>query len=413
MWPSQGQDAGSIPVSRSMKKDKKQKEEKFVLVIDAGTTNAKVFLIDKKLNIIDKSVIRLKKSFPKTGWVEQNPEEIFNAAVAQLQKIIKKHKSKNIIGIGITNQRETTICWDKTTGKAVYPAIVWQDNRTLKLCSALENKISNKIIKNKTGLTFLPYFSASKLNWILENVPKAKKLAGQNNLAFGTVDSWLIFKLSGGKNHATDFTNASRTLLFNLQTLKWDRELLSLFKIPQTILPEVKNSFSIFGFLSKGVAGLRLPISAVMGDQQSSLYMAGKKFGTTKITYGTGAFILQNLGKKFISDKNLFTTLAVGVGGKPVYALEGKVSPCGDLVTPVLEDEKELKKVLTTIAVKVHKLLTRFPKNYDKIMVDGGVSRSDYLISKQEKLAGVKIERPKSFEGTALGTAKLIFDNLK
>lgn len=396
-----------------MKKDKKQKEQKLVLVIDAGTTNAKVFLIDEKLNIIDKSIVRLKKSFPKTGWVEQNPEEIFNAIAAQLQKIIKKHQGKNFVGVGITNQRETTVCWDNITGKAVYPAIVWQDSRTLKFCSDLKNKVSEKIIKEKTGLTFLPYFSASKLNWILENVPKAKKLAIQNNLAFGTVDSWLIFKLSGGKNHVTDFTNASRTLLFNLRSLKWDRELLSLFKIPQTVLPEVKNSSSVFGFLSKGIAGLRLPILAVIGDQQSSLYMAGSKFGTTKITYGTGAFILQNLGKKFISDKNLFTTLAVGLGGRPVYALEGKVSPCGDLVTPVLENEKELKKVLKTIAVKVHKLLTRFPKNYHKILADGGVSRSDYLISKQEKLAGVKIERPKSFEGTALGTAKLIFDNLK
>ena len=182
-----------------------------VLIIDAGTTNVKVFLIDERLNILSKEIIRLKKNFPKKGWVEQNPEEIFRSAVSLLRKIIKQNKSqlKQIIGLGITNQRETAICWDKKTARAIYPAIVWEDKRTLKLCTVLSKKASAQTIKIKTGLNLTPYFSASKVNWILKNVRKAKTLIPKNCLAFGTVDSWLIFKLTGEKNHLTDYTNAS------------------------------------------------------------------------------------------------------------------------------------------------------------------------------------------------------------
>lgn len=386
-----------------------------VLIIDAGTTNIKVFLVDEKLNILCKKVIRLKKDFPKKGWVEQDPEEIFKSAVSLLRKIIKKNKNqlKQIIGLGITNQRETTICWDKKTTKAIYPAIVWEDKRTLKLCTVLSKKVSAKKIKIKTGLNLTPYFSASKVNWILKNVPQAKALIPKNRLAFGTVDSWIVFKLTGGKSHITDYTNASRTLLFSIKTLEWDKELLSLFKIPQNILPEVKSSFSFFGRLDKNIIGLDIPILAIIGDQQASLYAAGTQLSTTKITYGTGAFILQNLGKKFYLDKYLFTTLSVGIKGMPVYALEGKVAECGDLMTPTLGNDKEMKKAVKKIAFKVNELLHYFPRNYDKIVVDGGVSQAELLITEQERISQIKIQRQKSFEGTAIGTAKLIFDNLK
>ncbi len=386
-----------------------------VLIIDAGTTNIKVFLIDEKLNILCKKAIKLKKKFPKKRWVEQNPEEIFKSVVNLLQKIIKKNKTQleQIIGLGVTNQRETTICWDKKTTKVIYPAIVWEDKRTLKLCEVLSKKISAQKIKIKTGLNLTPYFSASKVSWIIENVPGAKALIAKNRLAFGTVDSWIVFKLTGGEGHMTDYTNASRTLLFNIKTLKWDKELLSLFKVPQNILPEVKNSFSFFGHLDKNIIGLNIPILAIIGDQQASLYAAGDQLGTTKITYGTGAFILQNLGKKFYLDNYLFTTLAVGNKSTPVYALEGKIAECGGLITPTLGNDKEIKKTIKKIAFKVNELLHHFPQNYDKIVVDGGVSQAEFLITEQERISQTKIQKQKSFEGTAIGTAKLIFDNLK
>ncbi len=315
--------------------------------------------------------------------------------------------------MGITNQRETAICWDRKTAKAIYPAIVWEDKRTSRLCTSLRKKVSVQKIKTKTGLCLSPYFSASKINWILQNNPKATIFISKNRLAFGTVDSWLVFKLTSGKNHSTDYTNASRTLLFNIKTLKWDEELLSLFKIPQNILPEVKGSFSFFGRIDKNIVGLDIPILAIMGDQQASLYAAGTHPGTTKITYGTGAFILQNLGKNFYFNDYLFTTLAVGNKSTPVYALEGKVAKCGDLITPAFGNDKEMKKAIKKIATEVNGLLHSFPRNYDKIIVDGGVSQADFLITEQERISKIKIQRQKSFEGTAMGTAKLIFDNLK
>ncbi len=404
-----------MPKKHSLKLGYSKMINPLVLIIDAGTTNVKAFLIDERLNILSKEIVRLKKNFPKKGWVEQNPEEIFISAVRLLRKIIKQNKNqlKQIIGLGITNQRETTICWDKKTAIAIYPAIVWEDKRTLKLCTVLSKKTSAQTIKIKTGLNLTPYFSASKVNWILKNVRKAKTLILKNRLAFGTVDSWLIFKLTGGKNHLTDYTNASRTLLFDIKTLKWDKELLSLFKIPQNVLPEAKSSFSFFGHLNKNIIGFDIPILAVIGDQQASLYAAGNQIGTTKITYGTGAFILQNLGKNIYLDKYLFTTLAVGIKNKPIYALEGKVAECGDLITPTLGNDKKMEKAIKEIALKVNMLLHYFPQNYDKIVVDGGISQAEFLITEQERISQIKIRRQKSFEGTAIGTAKLIFDSLK
>lgn len=404
-----------MPKKHSMKLSYSKTINPLVLIIDAGTTNIKVFLIDEGLNILDEKVIKLKKNILQKGCVEQNPEEIFELVVTLLREIIKKNKNrlKQIIGLGITNQRETTICWDKKTTRTIYPAIVWEDKRTLKLCSVLSKKISAQKIKVKTGLNLTPYFSASKINWILKNVPTAKPLILKNRLAFGTVDSWLVFKLTGGKKHLTDYTNASRTLLFNIKTLRWDKELLSLFKISQNILPEVKSSFSFFGRLDKNIIGLDIPILAIIGDQQAGLYAAGNQLGTTKITYGTGAFILQNLGKSFYLNEHLFTTLVVGIKNRPFYAFEGKVAECGDLITPSLGNDKEMRKAIKKIAFEVNKLLHYFPRKYDKIVIDGGVSQADFLIAEQERVSQIKIQRQKSFEGTAIGTAKLIFDNKK
>lgn len=386
-----------------------------VLVIDAGTTNLKVFLVDWELNVIDKAVAKLKKKFPQKNRVEQNPEEIFKVAVKLLKKIFEKNKNRasNILGLGITSQRETIVAWDKKTGKPVYPAIVWEDERTKEFLRSLKKKIPAAQIKSRTGLDLVPYFSASKMSWILENVPEAVPLLRKKRLAFGTIDSWLIFRLTGGKSHFTDYTNASRTLLFNIKTLRWDKKLLSLFNVAGSALPKVKKSFSFFGETDKDVLGQRLPILAVLGDQQASLYAAGSKNGTFKITYGTGAFILQNIGKRFQIRKELFTTLAAGSKNSVVYALEGKVSSCGARVAPVLRNARKKRKIISQIAKDVDKVFRLFPQKYTRIVIDGGVSRAPETAEEQSKISGVMVVRQKYFEGTALGVAKLIFDNLK
>lgn len=385
-----------------------------VLVIDAGTTNLKIFLVDRELNVIDKAVFKIRKKILRKNQVEQNPEEIFKVAVKLLKKVFKKNKkwASNIIGLGITNQRETAVAWDRKTGKSIYPAIVWEDERTKEFLRSLKKKISAAEVKSRTGLDPTPYFSASKMSWILENVPKAASLLREKRLAFGTIDSWMIFKLTGGKNHFTDYTNASRTLLFNIKTLKWDGKLLSLFNIVKGALPKVKKSFSFFGEINKNILGRRLPILAVLGDQQASLYAAGSKNGTFKITYGTGAFVLQNIGKKFQIRKKLFTTLAAGLRNRVVYALEGKVSSCGARVAPVLRNARKKRKIISQIAKDVNKVLRLFPKKYNKIVIDGGVSQAREMAIEQSKTSKVKVVRQKCFEGTALGVAKLVFDNL-
>ncbi|MEK7087851.1 MAG: FGGY family carbohydrate kinase [Patescibacteria group bacterium] len=386
-----------------------------VLVIDAGTTNVKVFLINGELDIAYRKTVALGKWFPKRGWVEQNPEEIFGSVERLLREAIAENKAflERIVGLGITNQRETTVCWDRGTGRPIYPAIVWEDERTLRQCAALSRRISNRKIRMKTGLTLAPYFSASKISWIIQNVPRAKTLISANRLAFGTVDSWLTFRLTGGKNHLTDFTNASRTLLFNIRSLRWDRELLALFEIPPAVLPEARPSFSFFGRLDEDIFGLGIPIMALAGDQQASLYAAGARPGVTKITYGTGAFILQNVGARFFSDNHLFTTVAAGTKRVPLYALEGKVAGCGSLVAPILGRDREMKRAIAKIALKVNRLLRHFPKGYDKIIVDGGISQANFMISEQGRVSKTPIQRQRHFEGTALGVAKLIIENMR
>ena len=305
--------------------------KKFLVAIDQGTTSSRTILFDVKGNIRFKSQLEFKQYFPKNGWVEHNPMEIWNTTLKTLKNVIKKASDLNgkIISLGITNQRETTILWNKKTGKPIYNAIVWQDRRTQKYCEKLKKYEKN--FRKKTGLFIDPYFSATKIKWILNNVKQAKKLLKSNNLLFGTVDSYLIWKLTNGRMHLTEATNASRTMLFNINNNKWDKEILRKLKIPINILPEVKNSADNFGLTDKKIVGKEIPISAVLGDQQAAAVgQTCFEKGSIKSTYGTGAFVIMNTGSKKIFSKNkLLTTICYRLNGKNTFALEGSIFIAG------------------------------------------------------------------------------------
>ena len=290
-------------------------------------------MFDTKGNIKFISQYEFKQYFPRNGWVEHNPNEIWSTTLKALKQVIKKAKSLkgHILTIGITNQRETTILWNKKTGKPIYNAIVWQDRRTQEYCKSLKNKNYENTFRKKTGLFIDPYFSATKIKWILDNVKVSKKLLKTNNLLFGTVDTFLIWKLTKGKQHLTEATNASRTMLFNINNNKWDNEILQKLKIPKSILPEVKNSADNFGKTDKRVTGKEIPISAVLGDQQAAAVgQACFEKGSIKSTYGTGAFIIMNTGSKKINSKNkLLTTICYRLNNKTTYALEGSIFIAG------------------------------------------------------------------------------------
>ena len=307
--------------------------KRFIVAIDQGTTSSRAILFSLSGKPVCSSQKEFKQYFPKDGWVEHDPNEIWNTTKKVLINIIKKSKKLKgkIVTIGITNQRETTILWDKKTGKPVYNAIVWQDRRTAEFCKKFKTKIKEKIINKKTGLLVDPYFSGTKIKWILDNVPKAKKLAKSNQLLFGTVDTFLIWKLTKGKMHLTDATNASRTMLFNISTNKWDKDILFNLRIPKNILPAVKNSSDDFGFTAKSITGNSYPINGVVGDQQAaSIGQSCFTKGSVKSTYGTGAFVLVNTGNKKIYSKNkLLTTICYRLNGKTTYALEGSIFIAG------------------------------------------------------------------------------------
>ena len=307
--------------------------KKFIVSIDQGTTSSRVVLFDTKGNIKFISQYEFRQYFPRNGWVEHNPNEIWSTTIKALKQVIKKTKilKGHIITIGITNQRETTILWNKKTGKPIYNAIVWQDRRTQEYCKSLKNKNYENTFRKKTGLFIDPYFSATKIKWILDNVKVSKKLLKTNNLLFGTVDTFLIWKLTKGKHHLTEATNASRTMLFNINNNKWDNEILKKLKIPKSILPEVKNSADNFGKTDKRVIGKEIPISAVLGDQQAAAVgQACFEKGSIKSTYGTGAFIIINTGSKKINSKSkLLTTICYRLNNKTTYALEGSVFIAG------------------------------------------------------------------------------------
>ena len=306
---------------------------KAILAIDQGTTSTRAIVFSVNGKKLFSSQLEIKQYFPKNGWVEHNPNEIWSKTLKVIKNVAKNciRKKIKILTIGITNQRETTVLWDKSNGRPVYNAIVWQDRRTEDFCNTLKAKNKETKIRKKTGLFLDPYFSATKVRWIIKNVPKAKKLIKEKKLLFGTIDTFLIWKLTSGKVHATDATNACRTMLFNINNNKWDNEILKIFNISKNILPEVKNSADNFGMTKKSIIGKSIPINGVVGDQQAAtIGQCCFSTGSVKSTYGTGAFVLMNTGSKKIFSKNkLLTTICYRINNKTTYALEGSIFVAG------------------------------------------------------------------------------------
>ena len=440
--------------------------KKFLVAIDQGTTSTRVILFDLEGNIKFSSQFEFNQYFPKNGWVEHNPNEIWLTTLKALKKVIKRASllKGKILSIGITNQRETTILWNKKTGKPIYNAIVWQDRRTQEYCQKLKKKNYEKIFRKKTGLFIDPYFSATKIKWILENVRNAKKLLKSNNLLFGTVDTFLIWKLTNGKYHLTEATNASRTLLFNINTNKWDKEILKKLKISENILPEIKNSADNFGYTNKKIIGTEIPISAVLGDQQAAAVgQSCFEKGSVKSTYGTGAFVIMNTGYKKIYSKNkLLTTICYRLNGKNTYALEGSIFIAGagvqwlrdklklidnaydteriaqskknnnevyivpafsgmgapywrpdarGLITGLTRDSDWkilVRAVLESVAYQSHDLFNAMGKDGLKpniIKIDGGMVENNWFSQFLANIININTERPKILETTALGVA--------
>ena len=442
--------------------------KKFLVAIDQGTTSSRVILFDTKGNIKFVHQQEFKQYFPNNGWVEHDPNEIWKTILSSLKKIIHKAKKLNgkILSIGITNQRETTVIWNKKNGKPVYNAIVWQDRRTQEFCNSLKKNKFEEKIRKKTGLFIDPYFSATKIKWILDNVKKSKLLLKNNDLLFGTIDTFLIWKLTNGKHHLTETTNASRTMIFNINTNKWDDEILKKLKIPKKILPKVKNSADNFGITNKIVVGKEIPISAVLGDQQAAAVgQACFEKGSIKSTYGTGAFVIMNTGHKKINSKNkLLTTICYTLNGKNTYALEGSIFIAGagvqwlrdkiKLINNAYETEKIAKSkknnedlyvvpafsglgapywrpdarglitgltrntdwkslvraVVESVAYQSFDLFESMRKDGLKpkiIKVDGGMIANNWFSQFLSDVINIKVIRPKILETTALGTALL------
>ena len=327
-------------------------KKKFIVAIDQGTTSSRAILFNIKGKSLFKSQLEFKQYFPKNGWVEHNPEEIWNKTKKVLADVIKKSKKLNgdILTIGITNQRETTILWDKISGKTVYNAIVWQDRRTEVFCKKFRTNKRERLINRKTGLLIDAYFSGTKIKWIIQNIPKAKKLLKRKQLLFGTIDTFLLWRLTKGKIHATDATNASRTMLYNINTNKWDNQILKSLKIPSHILPVIKNSSDNFGRTDRSIIGKSYSITGVVGDQQAAtIGQCCFKKGSVKSTYGTGAFVLMNTGYKKIYSKNrMLTTVCYRLNDKSTYALEGSIFIAGAGVQWARDKMKLIKKASET-----------------------------------------------------------------
>lgn len=448
----------------------------YILSIDQGTTGSRAFIFDAAGQIVTSAYWEFKQYFPKPGWVEHDAEEIWRSCVAVIQQAVRQSRidPRQILAIGITNQRETTVIWDRKTSRPVSRAIVWQCRRTTSVCEKLRSKKLEPLIRRKTGLVLDPYFSGTKIQWLLDHVPGLRRKAERGHVAFGTIDSWLIWKLTGGESHVTDLTNASRTLLLNIKTQRWDPELLRIFKIPKSILPKLQKSGSLFG---KTIRVARLPagipIAAVMGDQQAALYGQGCYApGTSKNTYGTGCFIMLNTGKKLVySNHGLLTTLACNRQGAPVYALEGAVFIAGAVVQWLRDGLRAIKKSsdseaaiqglkntggvyvvpafvglgapywksearglisgitrgttlrhiirasLESIAYQSKDVFDAMEKAFGRtireLKVDGGACKNNFLMQFQADLLGAKIMRPKVVELTAQGVAHLAAVTMK
>lgn len=331
--------------------------KKYIIALDQGTTSSRAIIFDKNLNIIGKAQKEFTQIFPQPGWVEHNAMEIWASQRSVLTEVIAQSgiSLKDVAAIGITNQRETVIVWDKNTGEPIYNAIVWQCRRTAEICEELKSRGLENYIKENTGLIIDAYFSGTKVKWILDNVKGAREKAEKGELIFGTVDTWLVWKLTGGKVHVTDFTNASRTMLFNIKKLKWDKKILKELNIPESMLPEVRNSSEIYGETKMGITigeenGTSIKISGIAGDQQAALFgQAGFHEGDIKNTYGTGCFMLMNTGNKCIKSNNgLLTTIAIGIDGKVEYALEGSIFIGGAVIRWLRDELKFFDKASDT-----------------------------------------------------------------
>jgi glycerol kinase len=443
---------------------------KYVLAIDQGTTGTRSYLFDTQGRVAGSAYQEFTQYFPRPGWVEHDAEEIWKSAAATTRKALKAAGAKpfDIAAIGITNQRETTLLWDRKSGKPVHRAIVWQCRRTAARCDQLKKQGKEKLFRARTGLVLDAYFSGTKLEWLLKNVKGARQKARQGRLAFGTIDSWLLWKLSGGAVHATDYSNASRTLLFNIKTKKWDRELCKILGVPASLLPEVRASAADFGVTgAKSFLGAGIPIAGIAGDQQAALYGQGCHApGSLKNTYGTGCFLVLNLGKRFLLSKNkLLTTLVCDEWGRPAYGLEGAVFIGGAAIQWVrdglglIRHAGETQKIAASIKDSggvylvpaftglgapywdphargaivgltrgsgraqivraaleslayqsrdvVEAMLKDARLNLKELRVDGGACKNDLLMKFQAGMLGVAINRPRMVETTALGAAFL------
>ena len=342
--------------------------KKYILTLDQGTTSSRAILFNQSGNIISVAQKEFTQIYPKPGWVEHDPMEIWSSQASVITEAVLKEnlKAEDIAAIGITNQRETTIVWDRETGEPVYNAIVWQDRRTSEQCDQLKQKGLDKLIQEKTGLVLDAYFSATKVQWILNNVAGAREKAEQGKLCFGTVDSWLIRNLTDGELHITDVSNASRTMLFNINTLAWDEELLEIFQIPVSMLPQVKSSSEVYGETSGHLLGTKVPIAGIAGDQQAALFgHICNKPGMVKNTYGTGCFMLMNIGDKpILSKNNLITTIAWKIGDKVQYALEGSIFIAGAVVQWLRDELK-----IISSAAEIEELAAKVPDSGGVYMV--------------------------------------------
>ncbi len=441
----------------------------YILALDQGTTSSRAIIYNKEAQPIATVQKEFEQIFPKPGWVEHDPMEIWYSQLEVARAVIIKAKIRpeNISGIGITNQRETTVVWNRKTGKPIYNAIVWQDRRTSKYCDQLKAKKLEKTFISKTGLVLDAYFSGTKINWILANVEGARELAENGALAFGTIDSWLIWNLTGGKSHITDASNASRTLCFNLHTMEWDQELLDILEIPASMLPEVKDSSGIVAFATDLLYGRRMPIAGVAGDQQAALFgQMCTKPGMAKCTYGTGCFLMMNIGNKPVLSKNkLLTTVGWRIKGETTYALEGSVfmggatiqwlrdglqffknaaesevlatsvtSTDGVILVPALTglgaphwdanargtivgitrgttSAHITRAALESICYQVNDVLTTMAKDrgtpLTQLRVDGGATANNFMIQFQSSISSIEVQRPTNLETTALGAAYL------
>ena len=334
-------------------------QKKYILSIDAGTTSSRAIIFNKNAEIVEIAQYEFNQIFPNEGWVEHDAVEIWNTQLKAIKDVINKSNidPKNIESIGITNQRETTVIWNKKTGKPVFNAIVWQDRRTASFCDELKKNNKAELIQNKTGLVIDAYFSGTKIKWVLDNNPKIRSQANDGELLFGTIDTWLIWNLTNGNYHITDPSNASRTLLYNIKDDKWDDELLSLFDIPKTILPTVVDSSGISAYVDENIFGFKIPISGIAGDQQAALFgQLCTNQGDIKNTYGTGCFCMMNTGKTFVKSNNkMLSTIAWRINGEVSYALEGSIFVAGALIQwlrdklGIINDASEVENLANTV----------------------------------------------------------------